>query len=97
VNPQKEILVCQHRTCSKDGSSKILQKFRAESLPEFVVVGCGCLGLCGSGPIVLVPDEQIYYWHIKPQDVGVIVKQHLQGGKPVKSLLHRRLHSEDFE
>ncbi len=96
MNPKREILVCQHRTCLKDGSCKILQKLKSESPSEFVVIGCGCLGLCGSGPIVLVPDEQVYYWHIKPQDVAIILKQHLKGGKVVKSLLHKRLHSEEF-
>jgi len=38
------------------------------------VSGCGCLGLCGSGPIVLVLPDQVYYWHVKPKDAEVIIK-----------------------
>jgi len=97
VNLKKEILVCQHRTCYKDGSSKVLQAFKSEHLAGIVVTGCGCLGLCGSGPIVLVTDEQVYYWHIKPHNVSALVKQHFKGGKVVKSLLHKRLHSDPQE
>jgi (2Fe-2S) ferredoxin len=92
-----EVLICQHRTCAKDGASQVLQAFKSQTLDEVIVRSCGCLGLCGSGPIVLVTEpQQIYYWHIKVQDVSHIVKQHLKGGKVVKSLLHRRLHSEEF-
>jgi (2Fe-2S) ferredoxin len=97
VNLKKEVLICQHRTCFKDGSSKILQEFRSAAVSGVLVNGCGCLGLCGSGPIVLVADEHIYYWHIKPRDVSTIVNQHLKNQKVVKSLLHRRLHSDPLE
>jgi len=97
VDLKKEILICQHRTCLKDGSSKVLQEFRAASVSGLFVNGCGCLGLCGSGPIVLVADEQVYYWHIKPRDVAIIVKEHLKNKKVVKALLHRRLHSDLHE
>lgn len=92
----KQVFICQHRTCSKDGSGQVLKAFREQPVAGVVVSSCGCLGLCGSGPIVLVADEQIYYWHIKPQDVAKIIKQHLKDGKPVKPLLHRRLHAEEF-
>lgn len=92
-----EVLICQHRTCTKDGASQVLQAFKSQPLDEVTVRSSGCLGLCGSGPIVLVAEtEQIYYWHIKVKDVSNIIKQHLKGGKVVKSLLHRRLHSEEF-
>ncbi len=97
MNLPKEIQICQHRTCFKDGSSKVIQKFKSDAVAGVVVTGTGCMGLCGSGPIVLVVAEQVYYWRIKPQDVSTIVKQHLKGGKVVKSLLHKRLHSDPHE
>ncbi|AFY74644.1 ferredoxin [Synechococcus sp. PCC 7502] len=97
MNLKREVLVCQHRTCFKDGAAKVLQRFKLEPVDGVMVIGCGCLGLCGSGPIVLVADQQVYYWHVKPQDVPVIVKQHLRGGKVIKSMLHKRLHSDPKE
>ncbi len=96
MNALKQIFICQHRSCTKDNSAAVLKAFRDASLEGVIVHGCGCLGLCGSGPIVLVAEEQIYYWHVKPQDVQTLIKQHLKGGKIVKSLLHPRLHANDL-
>lgn len=91
-----EVFICQHRTCAKDGAGQVLKAFREQPVAGVVVIACGCLGLCGSGPIVLIADEQVYYWHIKPRDVPKIINNHLKEGKVIKSLLHRRLHGEEF-
>jgi (2Fe-2S) ferredoxin len=54
----------------------------------------GCLGLCGSGPIIMVCPGEYYYWQVRRKDVQVIVAQHLLNDEPVQSMLHPRLHAE---
>lgn len=60
------------------------------------MMACGseCLGQCGSGPTVKVMPDETWYCQVKPEDVGEIVSQHLQGGKPVQRLLHPRFHTQ---
>jgi (2Fe-2S) ferredoxin len=88
----RQVLVCQYRTCRKDGSAQILAELQYAAPPDVEVTACGCLGLCGSGPMVLVTPGNTYYWHVKPSQVDILVKQHLIAGQPIKSMLHRRLH-----
>jgi (2Fe-2S) ferredoxin len=90
----KEVLVCMYRTCLKDGSAKVLEAFQANPVPGVKVSGCHCLGLCGSGPIVLVLPEHVYYWHIHPKSVPTLIEQHLRNGKVAIDLLHPRLHPD---
>ena len=67
------ILICQNRTCKKQGAAAVLAAARALSSPEIAVDGCGCLGNCGNGPIVLVLPARIWYYHVRPQDVKTIL------------------------
>jgi (2Fe-2S) ferredoxin len=90
----RQVLVCQHRTCRKDGSARVLAELQYAAPPDVEVTACNCLGLCGSGPMVLVTPENTYYWHVKPSQVNVLVEQHLIAGQPIKNMLHRRLHLE---
>jgi len=57
------------------------------------VEACGCLGLCGSGPMVLVLPDQVYYWHITPQKAQVIIEGHLRDNIAISAMMHPRLHS----
>lgn len=55
---KKEIRVCVNRTCSKQGSREIFSVLADIAPPEISVASCGCLGLCGAGPnLVLLPTE----------------------------------------
>eukprot|EP00271_Cylindrocystis_brebissonii_P000408 TRINITY_DN10500_c0_g1_i1.p1 TRINITY_DN10500_c0_g1~~TRINITY_DN10500_c0_g1_i1.p1 ORF type:complete len:296 (+),score=-4.81 TRINITY_DN10500_c0_g1_i1:174-1061(+) len=55
---QKDILICTHRTCRKDGALETLDLFRGLAPPDVTVDTCGCLGRCGSGPnAVILPGE----------------------------------------
>ena len=46
----------------------------------------GCLDQCGHGPAVVVYPENVWYSHLKLEDVPVIVQEHLVGGRPVERL-----------
>ena len=48
----REIRVCTHTTCRKQGSATILKLARDLSLPGVSVCETGCLGGCGAGPNV---------------------------------------------
>jgi (2Fe-2S) ferredoxin len=89
----KQVLVCQNRTCKRDGAAAILAAFQVGDRGDYEVSGCGCLGLCGSGPIAIIQTENDYwhYWRLKSKQVQFIVNQHLQNGQPVVALLHPRM------
>ncbi len=59
------------------------------------LVASGCLGLCGSGPNVLVQEsdqEPFWYDQVKTTEVPLIVQQHVIGGKPVWQWLSKVKH-----
>ncbi|MGD1714770.1 (2Fe-2S) ferredoxin domain-containing protein [Dapis sp. BLCC M172] len=70
------IKACQNRTCRKQGSAKVLAAFQTFDIPNITVEKSGCLGKCGSGPMVLVLPEEIWYSHVEPQNVSVIMEQY---------------------
>jgi len=54
---------------------------------EVQVTTCGCLGLCGKGPNLIVYPEGAWYSGIGPDEAREIARSHLKGGKPVDRLL----------
>jgi (2Fe-2S) ferredoxin len=70
------ILVCQNRTCKSSGSSQVLKAFQAYSITHTQFVGCGCLGKCGNGPMVLILPQKIWYERVSVEKVKTIVEQY---------------------
>jgi uncharacterized protein (DUF952 family) len=81
------ILICQNRTCRKQGAAAILTAFRAVERSDLTSEGCGCLGNCGNGPIVLVLPARIWYYRVQPQDVSTILDR-LIIKKSMNTILH---------
>ena len=80
--------------CAVAGSFRVLDALYGElgaaGLSEEVVVSsCGCLGLCDSGPAMIVYPEGIWYTKLSPGDVKEIVTSHFAGGRPVERLARR--------
>ncbi len=92
IESSRRVLVCQNRTCRKQGAAKVLTAFQKLSGSEVAIVASSCLGQCGSGPMVLVMPEQVWYCGIRPEEVAAVTEQHLQEGKPVKAMLYRKFH-----
>lgn len=90
----KKVIVCQGRSCLKYGADLVLVAFRSNLLPGVEVIPCGCLGQCGNGPMVLVEPDQIWYDQVLPEEVSIIVQQHLQENRPVKKMLYPKFHSD---
>ncbi|MCL2927020.1 MAG: (2Fe-2S) ferredoxin domain-containing protein [Trichodesmium sp. St16_bin4-tuft] len=71
------LLVCQSRTCRKQGSAKVLANFQKFDMPNITVKKSGCLGKCGNGPMILVLPEEVWYSHVELQNISVIMEKHL--------------------
>jgi (2Fe-2S) ferredoxin len=70
LSTSKVILVCQNRTCRRQGSAKVLAAFQAyKKIADFTVEPTGCLGKCGNGPMVVVLPEQTWYSHVDPESI----------------------------
>lgn len=89
----KHVQVCQNRTCRKQGAKEVLAAFQALPVPDVRVTGCGCLGQCGNGPMVLVLPDEIWYSTVQPDEVSFIVEKHLLSGAPVTQMLYHRFHA----
>lgn len=86
------VRVCQNRTCKKQGAAKVLAAFTSLPVANVMIIASGCLGQCGNGPMVLVLPDMVWYSGVKPDEVPLLVKQHLLGGESVKKMLCRRFH-----
>lgn len=90
----KTVRVCQNRTCRKQGAAKVLAAFEALPVPGVSVTGSGCLGQCGNGPMVLVLPERVWYSGVRPNEVPLVVEQHLMSGERVTQMLYYRFHPQ---
>lgn len=86
------VLVCQHRSCRKQGGDKVLAAFGAHSVAGVRVVGSGCLGQCGMGPMVRIVPDEVWYCRVRPDEVPVVVERHLKGGQAIAAMLYRKFH-----
>lgn len=88
----RRVLVCQSRTCGKLGAAAVLAAFQMSPVADVTVIGSGCLGQCGNGPMVLVEPEQVWYSRVHPNEVSAVVERHLRGGQPVAAMLYPKFH-----
>jgi NADH:ubiquinone oxidoreductase subunit E len=69
----KTVLVCQNRSCRKQGAEAVLAAFLASPVTNVKVIGSGCLGKCGNGPMVLIMPEQVWHSQVHPGEVNRVV------------------------
>ena len=77
--------------CSAAGSFRVLdalhRELAAAGLADDVQVSsCGCLGLCDSGPVMIVYPEGTWYTKLGPAEVKEVVTSHFNNGKKVARL-----------
>ena len=77
--------------CASAGSFSVIdavyRELGAAGLSDDVIVStCGCLGLCDSGPVMIVYPEGTWYVKLTPPDVKEIVASHIAKGQPVSRL-----------
>lgn len=86
------VMVCQNRTCRKQGAQKVLAAFQSHPVAGVTIEGSSCLGQCGNGPMVRVMPDQVWYSRVQPSEVPALVERHLRGGHPVVAMLYARFH-----
>lgn len=91
TSPTK-LLICLGRSCRKYNAEQIFSNFKQNLPADTELIPVGCLGQCGNGPMVLVESEQIWYSEVHPDEVSIIIKQHLIGKLPVKEMLYPKFH-----
>ncbi len=91
------VTVCAGTACTFAGSPAVqeafLQEVQAAGLGDKVEVSIiGCHGLCSMSPVVVLSDDTLY-GHLRPEDVGKVVEEHLRGGVPVEKFLYKDPHT----
>jgi (2Fe-2S) ferredoxin len=96
----RHVLVCTGGFCSPDRSGRALYSKLASLLErEGLLFGptrvkrseAPCLGVCGSGPIVVVYPEGVWYSGVTPALLERIVLEHLRDGKVIEEAVFHRL------
>ncbi|BCL35707.1 hypothetical protein NSMS1_21540 [Nostoc sp. MS1] len=72
----------------------MLAAFEALPVADVSVMGSSCLGQCGNGPMVLILPDMVWYSGVQPDEVCLLVEQHLLGGQKVKQMLYYRFHPQ---
>jgi len=79
-------------SCINVGSQEVLTTLNRELAQsgiadEVQVTTCGCLGICGKGPNMVVYPEGVWYTGLTPQRISKIIKDHLANNRPVEDFL----------
>lgn len=87
-----QLNVCVAAGCLSCQGDKVLAALLAEVRKrglekEYLVKGVGCMSLCVEGPLVHLPNDDILYSRVKPQDAADIIESMTVGNKPLERLL----------
>ena len=91
---RSHLLMCAGTACVSCGSMKVRARLESElkarGLDEEVkVVITGCNGFCAEGPIMVIYPEGIFYGKLKPEDMPLLVEEHVLKGRPVPKLFYK--------
>ncbi|RJX23841.1 MAG: NADH-quinone oxidoreductase subunit NuoF [Dethiobacter sp.] len=87
------LAVCGDTGCAVWGS-KTVKNFSQECLEKKGLAGTiglkftGCLGLCESGPVVIVFPQEIFYQKVQEDDVEEIIEKTVLKGEVIERLLY---------
>ena len=87
-----KIVVCRGRSCRKYNGEQVWHNFQQKLPSEIELISVACLGQCGNGAMVVVEPERIWYWQVHPDEVQIIIEQHIIGKSPVKAMLYPKFH-----
>ena len=101
----RHIFVCTGPFCDPEGKAMRLYAQLAHRLgdlgqydnPQRVKRGITpCLGVCHSGPIVVVYPDGIWYCQVDDALLDRIVEEHLRNGRPVEDAVYHRLNGSSY-
>ena len=86
------ILYCSAAGCVSCGSTAVRDTLKAVLKEnglenECEVLGTGCMGLCGEGPLVKVHSDEALYQHVDETVARRIVEEHICQGKKIQENL----------
>jgi (2Fe-2S) ferredoxin len=96
----RHVLVCTGSFCSPDRRGREIYSLLASLLhredllfgPQRIKRGeTPCLGVCSSGPIVVVYPEGVWYYSVTPALLERIVVEHLKNGRVIEEAVFHRL------
>ena len=90
------VLVCAGTGCIANGSLEVIKQFEKFGADvrtlthhdKMTIVPTGCHGFCEKGVLVIIPDLDITYVKVKPEDVEEIVESHIKNNTPVERFLY---------
>jgi bidirectional [NiFe] hydrogenase diaphorase subunit len=86
---EHRILYCSSAGCVSSGCDAVKAEMK-KAIEELgltkkcELIGTGCLGLCGEGPLVFVHSDPTLYQHVDAAVARRIVEEHIGQGKKVK-------------
>ncbi|MGD2080623.1 MAG: NAD(P)H-dependent oxidoreductase subunit E, partial [Nitrospirota bacterium] len=94
ANYRANLMICGGTGCIATGGLKIKGALEKELTTrglerEYKVIITGCNGFCAEGPIMTVYPEGIFYKKLQPDDIPLLVEEHLLKGRPVEKLMYR--------
>ena len=89
----KIVTLCAGTGCCASGCLSVVASLREElknkALSEKIKIrATGCHGFCEQGPLMVIEPDNIFYCHIKPEDVAEIVSETLGQDKIIDRLLY---------
>lgn len=97
IFPYHAFVCDQHKaegapSCSACGSQAVIEKLRSEVAAQGLadrvqITTCGSLGLCESGPNMVVYPEGTWYSGLRPGDIPELVREHFGNDRPVARLI----------
>ena len=96
------LLVCKHKNCLERGGKgtakalkRALKKHRLRD--DGVITKVKCLDLCGSGPVVVVYPDGVWYGAVDGECADQIVTEHLMEGRVVEKRILHDMRNQDVE
>ena len=88
----KDLMICCGTGCVAGGSLRIKEAIEREVAQRGLgnqvrVVGTGCNGFCGQGPLLVVMPDGTFYGWLKPEDAPTLVEEHLVKGHPIRKFM----------
>ena len=89
---EHRILFCSSAGCVSSGCDAVKSEMK-KAIEELgltkkcELIGTGCLGICGEGPLVFVHSGPTLYQHVDAKVARRIVEEHIGQGKKVKYLV----------
>jgi bidirectional [NiFe] hydrogenase diaphorase subunit len=86
---EHRILYCSSAGCVSSGCDAVKTEMK-KAIEELglnkkcELIGTGCLGLCGEGPLVFVHSDPTLYQHVNGAVARRIVEEHIGQGKKIK-------------